>query len=130
MEKPIDFKTYQSKAKETSQNTIIGNNSLMYPILGLIGETGEIAEKIKKIYRDKDGLFSNEDFELLKKEIGDVLWYISELATQFNFSLSEIAEINIEKLQSRKARNVINGDGDLRWKNLMSIISKKSKFVI
>ena len=70
--------------------------------------------KIKKVFRDKDGVISEETREALKAELGDVLWYLSQVATELNLSLDEIAEHNIVKLLDRQARGKIQGDGDNR----------------
>jgi NTP pyrophosphatase (non-canonical NTP hydrolase) len=91
----------------------IGNN-FIYPTLGLCGESGEVAEKVKKIIRDDNGIISEEKKELLKKELGDILWYISNLASELNLSLDNIAITNIEKLLNRQKRNVLSGSGDNR----------------
>jgi len=89
-------------------------DKFVYPTLGLVGESGEIAEKVKKIFRDNDGVLDGPRREELKKELGDVLWYLAQLSTELDLSLDEIAELNIEKLQSRLKRNKISGDGDNR----------------
>ncbi|OGY56975.1 MAG: hypothetical protein A2119_01155 [Candidatus Colwellbacteria bacterium GWA2_46_10] len=91
----------------------MGNN-FVYPVLGLAGETGEVAEKIKKILRDKDGVVSDEDREEIKKELGDVLWYLSRLSAEMGLSLEDVAQSNIEKLFSRLERGKIQGEGDNR----------------
>lgn len=109
----MEFKEYQAKAHETAITPKIGE-MFVYPTLGLAGEAGEIANKIKKIFRDKKGVVAKEEEEELKKELGDVLWYVAELATQLNLSLEEIAALNIERLHSRKVRDMIQGDGDNR----------------
>jgi NTP pyrophosphatase (non-canonical NTP hydrolase) len=113
---------YQEKAKETAifpSVTINGGSNkeavnYIYPALGLVGEAGEVAEKIKKLIRDKGGLVEEKDRELLKKELGDVLWYIAALADVFQIELEDIAKTNIDKLKSRQERNKINGSGDER----------------
>jgi NTP pyrophosphatase (non-canonical NTP hydrolase) len=87
---------------------------LAYCALGLNGEAGEVAEQIKKAIRDDGGRMTSARLEALDKEIGDVLWYLSELATQVNLSLGGIARRNLEKLRSRKARGVLTGSGDDR----------------
>ena len=83
-------------------------------ILGLVGEAGETADKVKKIIRDKGGRASDEDREAIIKELGDVLWYVANVARYLNVSLSEVAEININKLSSRKKRGKLHGAGDER----------------
>lgn len=87
---------------------------LFYPVIGLAGEVGEVCEKIKKVYRDDGGILKEEKRQALKGELGDVLWYLSAVASDLNLDLSEIAEANIEKLQSRKAKGVLHGSGDNR----------------
>jgi NTP pyrophosphatase (non-canonical NTP hydrolase) len=83
-------------------------------ILGLSGETGEITEKIKKMYRDNGGDISTLDVEDIKKELGDVLWYIAMTAKYFEIDLETVAAQNIEKLASRKQRGALSGSGDNR----------------
>lgn len=86
----------------------------MYPALGLAGEVGEVCEKIKKVFRDKNGEFTADDKESIKKEVGDVLWYLASISSDLGFTLGEAADKNIEKLYSRKNRGVLNGSGDDR----------------
>lgn len=83
-------------------------------VLGLVGEAGEAADKIKKIIRDKGGYASEEDRSEIAKELGDVLWYLANVARYLGVSLSDIAEGNIKKLSSRKNRNKLHGEGDNR----------------
>jgi NTP pyrophosphatase (non-canonical NTP hydrolase) len=83
-------------------------------VLGINGEAGEVAEKVKKIIRDKDGKMTDQDRQELSKEIGDVLWYLAVFAHDLGFSLDGIAQANLDKLQSRKARGVLDGAGDNR----------------
>tara|TARA_Y100001970_G_C14131207_1_gene801806 strand:+ start:866 stop:1195 length:330 start_codon:yes stop_codon:yes gene_type:complete len=109
----MDFKTYQKKARETAQYPNLGQNNI-YPTLGLMGEAGEVAEKVKKVLRDKNGIFDEQSKIALKKELGDVLWYLSNLCTEFNFNLDDVAIQNLEKLKSRAARGRISGSGDNR----------------
>lgn len=107
------FDVYQYKSQETAVYPDKGDN-LYYPALGLAGEAGEVCEKIKKIMRDKMGVITREDALELSKELGDVLWYISALASELDVSLSIIAEKNIEKLSSRQERGKLLGSGDNR----------------
>ena len=109
----MDFTDYQQKAKATAKYPVIGHG-VIYPTLGLTNEAGEVSGKIKKVFRDKDGIISDETREALKAELGDVLWYLSQVATELNLSLDEIAEHNIAKLLDRQARGKIRGDGDNR----------------
>jgi len=109
----MTFNEYQRAARKTSQNTWIGDG-LVYPVLGLVSESGELAGKVKKLWRDHNGARTRDDSIALKKELGDCMWYIAEIATQLGESLDEIAEINIVKLADRQARDTISGSGDDR----------------
>ena len=109
----MNFNEYQKKAFETAIYPNKGNN-IIYPTLGIGGETGEILEKVKKILRDNDSKISDEKKIELIKEIGDVLWYIAALTTELNSDLEDVAIKNIEKLNSRKERNQVHGLGDNR----------------
>lgn len=108
----MQINEYQEKAIETA---IYGaGHTIVYPTLGLAGEAGELANKVKKVLRDKEGVFSEEIKEDLKKEAGDALWYIAALLRDLGYTLEECAEENINKLHSRKERGVIGGSGDNR----------------
>lgn len=109
----MDFNEYQKKSRKTAIYPKIGEN-FVYPVLGLTGESGEVAEKVKKILRDNDGIIGKEQKEELKKELGDVLWYIAQIASELDLSLDEIASFNVKKTQSRYKRNRIHGKGDNR----------------
>ncbi|RJQ30756.1 hypothetical protein C4572_03720 [Candidatus Parcubacteria bacterium] len=109
----MTFEQYQKQSRETAIYPDKGRN-FIYPTLGLAGEAGEVAEKIKKVLRDKGGIVDETVRQELAKELGDVLWYLSQIATELNLSLEEIAAKNIEKLLSRKGRGVLGGDGDNR----------------
>jgi NTP pyrophosphatase (non-canonical NTP hydrolase) len=104
---------YQARSRATAVYPDAGAN-LLYPTLGLCGEAGEVAEKIKKMIRDDDGVLSDERRAALSKELGDVLWYLAQLATEAELDLEAIAEANIAKLESRRERNVLQGSGDDR----------------
>ena len=104
----FDFNTYQKMAHETA--VYPPDMGMAYCVTGLCAETGEVADKVAKYYRG-DGELNREG---LKKELGEVLWFIAELSTHLHFELSEVAELNIEKLQSRKQRNALKGEGDDR----------------
>ena len=91
----------------------VGSNPI-YPTLGLTGEAGEVADKVKKVLRDRDGQFDPEVREAIKLELGDVLWYVAQLGSELGFAMEEIASANLEKLASRAARGRIAGSGDLR----------------
>lgn len=111
----MDFDEYQKLASTTAT---YGNWNqeyrLMYLTLGLAGETGEVVEKIKKLMRNDAGVLTEEKKQLLVHELGDVLWYISELATELKVPLRSIGEANIQKLADRAARGVIKSEGDVR----------------
>ncbi len=109
----MDFKEYQEKSRKTAIYPNAGLN-FVYPTLGLVGEAGEVAEKVKKVLRDKEGVMSDEKRAEIKKELGDVLWYVAQLSTEMNLDLGEVAEMNIEKLYSRMDRGVLHGSGDNR----------------
>lgn len=111
--KKLNFDKYQEQCKKTAVYPDIGNN-FVYPTLGMIGEAGEVVEKIKKIIRDDGGQISIEKKEELQKEIGDVLWYIAQLSTELGLKLSEVIKMNIEKLSSRQKRGKLKGSGDNR----------------
>ena len=80
----------------------------------MAGEKGEIEERIKKLIRDKELRPTEEDLNLIEKELGDRLWYIAEMCTQLGISMDYVATLNIEKLASRRARNLVHGEGDNR----------------
>jgi NTP pyrophosphatase (non-canonical NTP hydrolase) len=109
----MDFQSYQERSRTTARYPDAGRNPI-YPTLGLCGEAGEVAEKVKKVLRDGGGAFSDAVREDLLLELGDVLWYVAQLATELDLSLDTIAQANLAKLSSRAARNVIGGDGDRR----------------
>ncbi len=108
----MNFKQYQEKTKKTA--IYPENRKFAYLSLGLAGEAGEVAEKFKKIIRDKEGVVSKEDKEEIKKELGDVLWYVSQISAELDFPLEEVADKNLKKLFSRKERKKLKGDGDNR----------------
>ena len=83
-------------------------------MLGLTGEAGETADKIKKIIRDKNGVISDEDRAAVVKELGDTLWYIAAISRYLGVPLSEVASINLDKLEGRVQRGTMHGEGDER----------------
>lgn len=101
---------YQRKALETA----IYPAPIVYPVLGLCGESGEVADKIKKVLRDNNSDFTDEKKTEIAKEIGDVLWYCATLSYDLGFTLNEIAEMNYQKLHSRQLRGKLSGSGDNR----------------
>lgn len=109
----MNFQEYQKLSRETALYPD-KNNNFIYPTLGLAGEAGEVAEKIKKVMRDKKGIIDLQTKEEIEKELGDVLWYVAQIATELGLNLDEIADKNIKKLFSRKERKVLHGNGDNR----------------
>jgi NTP pyrophosphatase (non-canonical NTP hydrolase) len=113
----MEFNEYQKQVRETALYPNVGKN-FVYPTLGLAGETGEVVEKVKKLVRDLDisdaTQVSEEKRAEIQKEMGDVLWYLAQLSTEFDLSFEAVAQMNIEKLASRKERGVLHGSGDNR----------------
>ncbi len=109
----MNFNDYQQKSRVTAQYPAIGH-PVIYPTLGLVNEAGEVAGKIKKVFRDKSGEINPETREALKAELGDVLWYIAQVCTELDLPMDEVAEANLTKLLDRQARGKIKGDGDNR----------------
>lgn len=113
----MELNEYQEKAaKYDLFRTSLDFNApgFLEKILGLVGEAGEAADKVKKIIRDKSGYASKEDRAAIIKELGDVLWYLANVARYLDVSMSEVARINIEKLESRAKRDKLHGEGDER----------------
>ena len=112
-EKKMELNHYQRESRKTALYPDVGINAI-YPTLGLVGEAGEVADKVKKILRDKKGLFDEKSKDEIKLELGDVLWYISQLSSELGYELEEIASSNLNKLGDRMARGKISGSGDTR----------------
>lgn len=108
----MDLSEYQRQSRRTAEYP--REAWLAYPALGLAGEAGEVAEHAKKAIRDDAGKISDERKAAMSKELGDVLWYVAQLATELGLDLDEIAGQNLEKLLSRQARGVLSGSGDDR----------------
>ena len=112
---PLTLGVYQGKSGRTAiypgRREVPG---LVYATMGLTGEAGEIANKVKKILRDDDGVMSIEVREELRKELGDVLWYVAQLATELEIDLGDVGEANLAKLASRAKRGTLTGSGDNR----------------
>jgi NTP pyrophosphatase (non-canonical NTP hydrolase) len=104
----MDFKSYQEFVNTTK--VYPEKHAIVYPALGLAGEAGEVSEKIKKWLRGDRDL----DISELAKELGDVLWYIASMCTDLDVSMADVAQLNIDKLSSRKERGVLHGSGDNR----------------
>lgn len=109
----MNFTDYQTKSRATAKYPVIGHG-VIYPTLGLVNEAGEVAGKIKKVFRDKDGEISAETRDALEAELGDVLWYLAQICTELDLRLDEVAEYNLAKLLDRQARGKIRGEGDNR----------------
>jgi NTP pyrophosphatase (non-canonical NTP hydrolase) len=111
---------YQKKAHETAAYPCgtIGPEAhavnYLYPALGLAEEAGEVAGKYAKAIRDEEGVISEERKAAIVKELGDVMWFVAELATCLGVSLEDVVQKNLDKLASRKERGVIHGSGDDR----------------
>lgn len=103
----MNFEEYQRRARETA--IYPRDRAIIYPALGLAGEAGEVAEKVKKWIRD--GVL---DKDAVAKELGDVLWYLAAIAGDLDVNLQDVAEKNIQKLADRAARGKIQGSGDNR----------------
>lgn len=110
----MTFADYQEQSRRTALYPAIGDSRLIYPVLGLTGEAGEVAEKVKKIFRDNGGVISDEKKQELSKELGDVLWYLSQIASELGLSLADVAQLNLDKLSSRFERDQLHGSGDNR----------------
>ena len=108
-----DLDEYQQLSRKT-WNLVHTDHPIVYPTLGMVNEAGELAGKVKKIFRDKGGEISDADREALKYELGDVLWYMAQIATELGISLQDVAEANLVKLFDRLERGKIRGEGDYR----------------
>ena len=103
---------YQKVAKTTA--IYPREQAIIYPTLGLTGEAGEVANKVKKIIRDGTDKNNEDMVQEISAEIGDCLWYIAVLADDIGFKLSDIANNNLIKLENRKQKGTIHGSGDNR----------------
>ena len=108
----MELHEYQQRSRRTAEYP--REAWLAYPALGLAGEAGEVAEHVKKAIRDDSGTVSEERRAAMAKELGDVLWYVAQLASELGLALEEIAQENLEKLSSRQRRGVLSGSGDER----------------
>lgn len=108
----MTFETYEEIASSTRDYGV--GEDIIYPVLGLNGEAGEVAEKVKKVLRDKQGVYSQEDKDEIEKELGDCLWYIAAIAKDIGSSLSSVAQTNLDKILARRQNGTIHGNGDNR----------------
>lgn len=109
----FDLAGYQTRSRVTYHDIEV-NDNLVYPMLGLANEVGELLGKYKKLHRDAGGEITPEVVEAMKGELGDVLWYFTQIATNLGLTLPEIAEANLEKVLRRKREGTIHGNGDNR----------------
>ena len=100
--------------EDFQEHTVTRLLNFTYPALGLVEEAGEVAGKYAKAVRDCNGNIDADRREAIKKELGDVMWFVAELCTQLDLTLEDVMAANIEKLTSRKNRGVIKGSGDNR----------------
>jgi NTP pyrophosphatase (non-canonical NTP hydrolase) len=109
----MTFDEYQKESRRTAVYPQLGAN-IVYPSLKLCGESGEVAEKVGKLIRDREGKVDDAFRQDLAKELGDVLWYVGALCSELGLSMDDVARGNLEKLKSRQQRGVIHGSGDNR----------------
>lgn len=110
----MNLHDYQTAATKTAIYPKPEGLNWVYPALGLANEAGEVNGKLKKIMRDSDGIVGDEQRAAISKELGDVLWYIAQLATELDINLDDVAEQNLAKLASRQTRGTLKGSGDNR----------------
>jgi NTP pyrophosphatase (non-canonical NTP hydrolase) len=108
----LELSEYQRLSRRTAEYP--REAWLAYPALGLAGEAGEVAEHAKKAIRDDGGSVTTERRGAMAKELGDVLWYVAQLASELGLELEQIAQGNLEKLLSRQRRGMLAGSGDER----------------
>jgi len=107
------FANYQDRSRAT-WGRVSTDHPIVYPTLGLTNEAGEVAGKVKKIFRDKGGNIGAADRDALCDELGDVLWYLTQICTDLGLTLDEVAERNLRKLAGRAERGTLRGEGDER----------------
>lgn len=108
----MELSFYQRKALQTA--IYPDTQRIAYPAMGLAGEVGEVMNKIKKVYRDKDGVFDKQTKQDIAKELGDVLWYLAVLSQDLGQGLDVVAKTNLNKLADRQERGKLSGSGDNR----------------
>jgi NTP pyrophosphatase (non-canonical NTP hydrolase) len=109
----MEFDDYQRAAMRTARDKD-AKDEFLHLVLGLVGEAGEVAEKVKKLIRDKDSDLAQLDRDDMASELGDVLWYAAVLAEFLGLSLDDVAQRNVDKLADRQRRNALSGSGDNR----------------
>lgn len=121
MKKRIDFSKpintlddYTDFVKETSILTEVNLHPVAYAALGMTGEAGEVSDKVKKIFRDKNGVFSEIDRLDIERELGDTLWYLTLTAKELGYSLKDVVRMNVSKIKNRYNNGTIHGNGDNR----------------
>jgi NTP pyrophosphatase (non-canonical NTP hydrolase) len=107
----MNFDEFQSRSKSTAIYPDQGSNYL-YPALGLCSEAGEVADRIKRIQRDDNNVVTDAKRQEIASELGDVLWYVAQLATEFGLSLNDVADGNIANLSNRRRNSTLQGFGD------------------
>lgn len=114
----MTIQDYSTQALSTDlydiTNQPIDSHAMLEKVFGLVGEAGEVADKFKKLIRDKNAEATDADKKELAKELGDVLWYVNSVGAYLGYSLDEIAQMNLDKVLSRKDRGKIQGSGDNR----------------
>jgi NTP pyrophosphatase (non-canonical NTP hydrolase) len=108
----VELSEYQRLSRSTAEYP--RQEALTYPALGLAGEAGEFADHAKKVIRDDGGEVTPQRREAMAKELGDVLWYVAQLASELGLELEQVAKDNLDKLLSRQRRGVLSGSGDER----------------
>lgn len=108
----MNLNEYQESAKKTAFYP--ERNKLVYPVLGLSGEAGEVANVVQKLMRDKGMELEDEDRKRVASELGDCLWFMAAIASDIGYDLELVAKMNLDKLADRMARGKIGGSGDNR----------------
>ncbi len=102
----VDWEGYQRESRQTAIYPNVGSNPI-YPTLGLAGEAGEVANVVKKMWREHEGEIDAEHRKLIAEELGDVLWYMAQLATELHVSLADIVRVNLAKIRARYGNNEV-----------------------
>ena len=110
----LTINDYQKEAHKTACYLGLEKGDYTYPVMGLSEEAGEVSGKFAKAVRDANGVIDEERRQAIKKELGDVCWFVAELSTLLDFKLEDVMQGNLDKLASRKARGVLHGSGDDR----------------